>query len=125
MAAELDNAAIVNILLDFNTNAMLKDINGNNAFHLAAYRGNVATCEAFLERDFSFEFYCNQNYRGYTALHCLAVGGANNPTTSDIIFDMIIRKFPRFPLNTCDTESNTPLLLGKAWPQLFSIVPIC
>ncbi|KAG1657884.1 Rabankyrin-5 [Nymphon striatum] len=107
IAAELDHSSICSIIIENGVDFDAVDTNLNNALHVAAQKGNLASCRALLsESNIQAEAI---NLRGQNPLHVLCQYGKENAAA---IFELFMQCLNNFPINKQDVEGNTPLLLS-------------
>jgi len=65
-AIKYKNIKIIDLLLNYNSDKFIKDINGNNSLHLSIYTKNISIINKFIKDN---NYINSVNYLGETALH--------------------------------------------------------
>ncbi|XP_040039032.2 rabankyrin-5 [Gasterosteus aculeatus] len=107
LAAQQDIATICSVLLENGVDFAAEDENGNNALHLAVMQGRLNNVRNLLtESNIDAEAF---NLRGQSPMHVLGHYGKENAAA---IFELFLECMPEYPLDKCDNEGNTVLLLA-------------
>lgn len=107
IAAIHDHHQLCQILIENNISYDAVDTELNNALHLACQNGNLNSCRTLLTE--SRISAVATNLKGQNPVHLLAQHGKENAAA---IFEIFMQCMTDYPINSQDSEGNTPLLLA-------------